>query len=194
KSTVMRINSDLRLACTRYIEANPVVMGGKDVIVQADESLFAAKQKNHVGRVTPQIWVFGICEKDSVPIKTYFSVVEKRDADALLPLIQQVVIKGSTIHTDEWPAYKKLKELGYKHETVCHKREFVNKKNGAHTQRIESKWGVTKARIKDMRGICKSQLPEYLCEFMWRDKFTGQEFNTMIGLLREFTESKATNS
>ncbi|KAI4293553.1 hypothetical protein PAPHI01_2827, partial [Pancytospora philotis] len=141
----MRINSDLRLACTRYIEANPVVMGGKDVIVQADESLFAAKQKNHVGRVTPQIWVFSICEKDSVPIKTYFSVVEKRDADALLPLIQQVVIKGSTIHTDEWPAYKKLKELGYKHETVCHKREFVNKKNGAHTQRIESKWGVTKA-------------------------------------------------
>ena len=43
--------------------------------------------------------------------------------------------------SDEWRAYKDLKKLGYNHETIKHKDNFVDKENKiVHTQTIENRW------------------------------------------------------
>ena len=50
------------------------------------------------------------------------------------------------------------------HETVNHSIEFVDSTTGAHTQSIEIK-------LKGMRGCHASELPSYIDEFMWRERF-----------------------
>ena len=56
--------------------------------------------------------------------KTIFFVVEHRDAKSLEKIIGEYVIPGSTIHTDEWGGYSGLTAMGYKHQTICHKKRF----------------------------------------------------------------------
>jgi len=48
----------------------------------------------------------------------YIQLVAKRDAATLLPIIQRVVVPGTTIWSDEWAAYGQLSSLGYVHSTV----------------------------------------------------------------------------
>jgi hypothetical protein len=47
-------------------------------------------------------------------------IVEKRDADTLVPIIQKYVKHGTII----WGAYCKLDQIGFKHGTVNHSKEF----------------------------------------------------------------------
>ena len=62
-------------------------------------------------------------------------IVENRKKETLLPIIESVCLEGRIIHSDQWPSHKMIQfELGYQHETVNHKVEFVNKQKGVHTQ------------------------------------------------------------
>jgi hypothetical protein len=68
-------------------------LGGKGVIVEIDESLFA-HVKHHRGKDLRrrQIWVFGLRERQSG--KCYFKIVKKRDSETLLPIIYERCIAG----------------------------------------------------------------------------------------------------
>ncbi|KAG0435613.1 hypothetical protein DMUE_4644 [Dictyocoela muelleri] len=112
--------------------------------------------------------------------------VARRYAETLLPIISRVCRPGSIIQTDEWAAYNGLTELRFEHKTVCHRRNFVNPFNGAHTQNIESLWAISKYRIKQMRGVLKSHLSDVIREFMWRDQYIGEEFNTIMSHFKDF--------
>ena len=66
---------------------------------------------------------------------------------------------------------------------VNHSVEFVNPTTGVHTQHIESYWNRVKKRLKSMKGVNSLQLPSYLDEFMWRERYgsTSQEaFNSVL--------------
>ena len=58
-----------------------------------------------------------------------------------------------------------------RHGTVNHSVTFVDPATGDHTQNIESYWCRVKARFKTMRGVSELQLPSYLDEFMWRERY-----------------------
>ena len=64
-------------------------------------------------------------------------VVDKRDAKTLIPIIKKHVLPGTEITSDVWRAYNGLKNHGYKNFKVNHSENFVNPKNGKHTQLIE---------------------------------------------------------
>ncbi|KAG0439493.1 hypothetical protein DMUE_2396 [Dictyocoela muelleri] len=112
--------------------------------------------------------------------------VERRDAETLLPIISRVCRPGSIIHTDEWAAYNGLTVLGFEHKTVCHRRNFVTLLNGAHTQNIEFLFAISEYRIKQMRGVLKSNLSDVLSEFMWQDQYIGEKFNTIMIHFKDF--------
>lgn len=188
KCLVIRFSNYFRFSCQFYLKNNPVVLGGPGVICQVDESCFSAKQKYHVGRTVSQIWVLGIVDTSTVPAKSFMTCVEKRNAKTLLPIIESVCLPETIIHTDEWKAYNRLVSLGYSHQSVCHKYNFVNPATGAHTQHVESLWSCVKYQIKIMRGIRKDLLPAFLAEFMWRNQFAGSEFNMIIQHFKEFVE------
>ena len=62
----------LREVCSTNLLANPMSLGGRNVIVQIDESLFRQKPKYHSGRApAPDQCVFGLCDiQDTGPLCT----------------------------------------------------------------------------------------------------------------------------
>jgi len=178
--------SRLRQAIFSRTSEEPVRLGGHNIICQIDESLFSHKQKNHVGRVPQEpVWVFGIVDASQRPCTGYMKVVENRSEATLLPIINEVCRPGTVVHSDKWAAYRNItRELWLEHRTVNHSLNFVNPVDGTHTQAIESYWAKQKLRIKKMNGIQREKLPEYLVEFMWRDKVGDNAFNELINILK----------
>ncbi|KAF0305719.1 hypothetical protein FJT64_022682 [Amphibalanus amphitrite] len=66
-------------------------------------------------------WVFGMLLRRTGELRLFR--VQRRDAATLIPLIIRHVAAGSSIHSDEWAAYRQLGALpgmGYIHRTVNH--------------------------------------------------------------------------
>lgn len=74
---------------------------GPGVGVTIDEiSIF--KRKYNAGRLPGQ-WMFGGIERDTA--LGFVRLVEQRDANTLLSIIQEFVLPGSVIYSDLWAAY-----------------------------------------------------------------------------------------
>jgi transposase-like protein len=113
--------------------------------------------RNH-GRRVDGPWVFGLILGHDV---RYF-YVPRRDALTLLPIIQREVEAGSTIHSDEWAAYRGLRDLGFDHRTVNHQEAYVDGQTGVHTQSIERSWLDAKVKIlKKSRGVPMAHLQSH---------------------------------
>lgn len=116
-----------REVCLCILEEDNTVIGGPGCTVEIDESKFG-KRKFHRGRRVDGCWVFGGVERESG--ESFFKVVEKRDAETLIPIIQENIREGTTIISDCWKAYSRLESLGYNHLTVNHSKEFVDSDTG----------------------------------------------------------------
>ena len=85
-------------------------------------------------------------ERGEEPRKDLFFCVEDRSRETLERFIVGHVKPGSTIVTDEWTGYNHLKDLGFAHNTVCHKREYsrnvieMTRNNRLTTNHIERLW------------------------------------------------------
>ena len=71
-------------------------------------------------------------------------------------IITKNVGNGTTIYTDSWKGCKNLKNIGYQHEMVCHKTNFLNPQNKlVHTQTVELTWRWLKKYFKAFPSIKK---------------------------------------
>ncbi|XP_076031863.1 uncharacterized protein LOC143019764 [Oratosquilla oratoria] len=151
------------------------MIGTEEKPIQIDESRFAGRRKYNRGRLltgdhAPETkdsdadivnnrnhgaridgpWVFGL--KNGLDV-CYFYVM-RRERATLIPIIERECQVGSVIHSDEWPAYLILNNIGYHHKTVNHQENYVNPISGAHTQGIERSWLDAKIDIlKKKRGV-----------------------------------------
>jgi len=50
-------------------------------------------------------WVFGLCCNKDKKTERRFFIVERRDRQTFLPIIEREVDIGTTIHSDQWRAY-----------------------------------------------------------------------------------------
>ena len=135
--------------------------------------------QHHRGRGPRQdAWVFGLVDTSHTPALGYMEVVQTRDARTLLPIIQAHVAPGTVVHSDQWRAYSQVANLPsvLNHQTVNHSINFVDPTTGVHTQHVESYWNRVKVKLKHMRGCHSQNIPQYLDEFMWRERHgkTGQ--------------------
>ena len=90
-------------------------------------------------------------------------------ASTLLPIMEQVCIPGSIIHSDQWKAYRSTNQrFRFAHQTVNHTESFVDPITGAHTQNIVSIWNVCKYHIKQKKGVLGSKMKIMLQEFVWK--------------------------
>lgn len=107
------------------------------------------------------------------PSLGYIEIVHRRNASTLLPIIQAHTAPGTTVHSDEWAAYNRIQQLGNvaTQRTANHSLHFVDPATGVHTQNVESYWAQVKIKLKRMRGCHTQQLPSYLNEFMWRERY-----------------------
>ena len=153
--------------CSFHMLRHPVRLGGPGEIVEIDESKWGKKRKYNRGAVRNEggPWIFGMVERNRGKVLIWS--VDYRDRNTLQPLIVNNVVPGSTIHSDEWPAYANLTRLGFNHHTVCHTDNFVAP-DGTHTNTIEGFWGNAKQYFKQMRGVNRPNLNSHLDEVMWR--------------------------
>lgn len=86
--------------------------------------------KYNRGRLVKQLWVFGLTAKEFNPPRTLFYVVLRRDQRTLHKLIRRHCLPGATIVSDCWRGYNNLGQLGYRHLTVNHTRNFVDPLTG----------------------------------------------------------------
>lgn len=186
RKSVMGIFHRLRSLVCNDLTVDPIRLGGRGIICQIDETLLVHKAKHHVGRFPRnQIWAFGIVDTSYSPAKGYVQIVSNRTRDTLLPIITRICKPGTIIHSDSWAAYSDLQNnLGFAHQQVNHRYNFVDPTTGGHTQHIESYWCRLKSRIKMMKGVVKEELPFVVGEFVWKDNKRKSAFTHLIGLLR----------
>ena len=140
-------------------------------------------------RADVENWVFGMVDTSQSPALGYMQMVDRRDAATLLPIVRAHTAPGTIIHSDEWAAYSAIHRVipHVQHETVNHSIEFVARQTGVHTQHIESYWGRVKKRFKSMKGVHSHQLPSYLDEFMWRERYGKSSEDAFDSILRDIS-------
>ena len=74
--------------------------------------------------------------------------VADRSAATLIPIIEGAILPGTTIISRKCRAYWHIPDDIYEQLTVNHNLNFVIPANGAHTQSVESNWGLAKMRDK----------------------------------------------
>ena len=189
KSTMQHLQF-LREVCTSELLQNQTQLGGQGVVVQIDESLFRHKAKYHRERgPTSEQCVFGLADTSTHPCTVYMQLVEDRKADTLIPIIERVVRKGSIIHSDQWAAYRQLhNHPDYTYQAVNHSENFVDPETGVHTQAIESYWSNAKLKFKKMKDVSSEQLPSYLDERMWRDRFGATTATAYQNIIKHISQ------
>ena len=123
----------------------------------------------HRGRATNHdVWEFGLVDVSQQPALGYMELVPDRTAATLLPIIQSHALPNTTVHSDQWQAYRKVGLLTNisTHASVNHSLNFVDPVTGVHAQNIESCWARVKQKFKKMKRGHESQLPSYLGVYM----------------------------
>jgi transposase-like protein len=102
--------------------------------------------------------------KGQVMTKVVPNVAKK----TLQPIIEENVLNGSTVHTDELRSYKGLKKAGYNHKTVNHgAKEYVV--GDTHVNGLENFWKHLKGSIRSTHiHVSKKHLHKYAKEFEFR--------------------------
>jgi len=173
--------------CIDWMQAHPNQIGGPGHVVQIDESVVSAAKRTANGHARPirERWVFGGI--DTTTKEAFLVEVERRDAATLLPIIQQRILPGSTIWSDQWAAYRGIERVtGMAHSSVNHSLHFVEPGTGVHTNGIENLWRCAKDKFKRMHGTSSAHITSYLDEFMWSRQYGGRDdsFENTVAMMR----------
>ncbi len=106
--------------------------------------------------------------------KTRFIRLKDRTSDFILDVLREYVREGSLRWTDEFESYKCLPKNIYQHQSVNHKKNYVDPITGAHTQGVERSWVDSKSWYRSSRGN-RTLLQSHLHETAWRRLRTPQK-------------------
>ena len=105
--------------------------------------------------------------------------VPDRSTATLLPIIQQFVLPGTRILSDEWAAYFVLQTQGYDHGTVNYSEHFVDPVTQVHTNTVEGSRGIVKKRLRRGQTTNPDLLETHLIESCWRRRNKNNIFNNI---------------
>lgn len=134
--------------------------------IEADETYIGGVRKGKRGRgVAGKTVVFGMLERDGdVMVK----IVPDAKRNTLQPIISNSVEAGSTVHTDEWLAYRGLDKKGYIHKTSNHGKG-IYVRDDSHVNGIEGFWSRLKLSIRGTHvHVSSRHLSKYAAEFEYR--------------------------
>ena len=150
--------------------------------VEVDETVIGGYQKKRARRAkgTNKTIVMGLVERDG---RIIAGPVPDAFMGTLVPIIEENVIAGSRISTDEHRSYQNL-GLTYDHQTVNHtKKEYV--RGDIHTNTLEGHWGHFKRAILGTHvHISAKHLWKYVGEFSYRRNYR-QSHSLMFSRLIE---------
>jgi transposase-like protein len=125
-----------------------IKLGGPDSHVEVDETWIGGKARNmhaivrrrrNVKDKHAKTMVIGAVERGG---KVYAKVVPDRKKKTILDVIIPAIETGSTVHTDELPAYIHAIGDSYEHKVINHLEKYVD--GEVHTNSIENFWSCLK--------------------------------------------------
>lgn len=136
-------------------------------IVEADETYIGGVRKGGKrGRgAAGKTPVIGVLERGgSIIAKT----ASDTSARTIIPNIEKHVLPQSTVMTDEYKPYYRLRHADFKHEIVNHAaKEYV--RGMCHTNSIEGFWSQLKRSINGtFHHVSRKHLQKYVNEFSYR--------------------------
>ena len=112
--------------------------------------------------------VFGMIQRNEEVVLHMLENVQQRTNK---PIVTKTIQLGSTIFTDEYNIYARLKQWGYQHLTVNHGQgQYARDDDGdgfheVHVNTMEGFWSLLRSWLRPHRGISQEQLPLYLAFF-----------------------------
>ena len=142
-------------------------LGGAGEFVEIDETVVGGvvngKGNGYRGNKTV---VIGMMERGGELITKVIPDIRR---STVWPVIQEHVVRGSTIATDELKSYRSISVKGYRHVTVSHRDNQYVGPNGAGTNQIESFWRHLKCSIQGTHvSVSGKYLARYAKEFEYR--------------------------
>ena len=134
--------------------------------IEVDETYIGGKRHGKRGRgAEGKSIVAGIAQRKG---KITALKVSNVKANTLLPFITRNVLLPSVVYTDEMPSYRRLKSLGYSHESVHHASKVYVSGN-VHTNTIDGFWSLLKRGINGTyHAISEKYLQSYINEYVFR--------------------------
>lgn len=157
---------------------------------EADETYYGGRRlgTGKVGRgAKNKSIIFGIVNRNG---RLLCKRIDNVKSKTLIPLIEENVTPEAIIYTDEFPSYKKLSKLGYKHEFIHHlNKTYVI--NDVHINSIEGFWSLFKRGINGVyHSVSKKHLQKYINEYVFRYNNRGKQdsmfFEMMAFACRSF--------
>lgn len=159
-------------------------IGGKGVVVQADETMLisgAASSHlidlpdcpsnlpdNHPGA----IWVVGAVVQGEGKMPLWAEVVPNRKAETMIELFSRHVRPETFLITDGHLCYPVVaKALKYDHHSVIHKEGVICQETGTNTQKIESFWAFLKHMLDRQCGTDRAHADLFVTEVVFNKRF-----------------------
>ena len=151
-----------------------------DEEVEIDETYIGGKTHGKQGSLEGKTAVIGIAERQG---KITTEIVTDTSKYTVMPIIAKNVLPKTIIYTDEYPMYNMVTKLGYKHETVNHKKdEYV--RGNVHTNTIEGFWSLVKRGIDGCyHAVSPKYLQSYLNEYQFRYNHRLEERPMFLSVL-----------
>jgi transposase len=155
-------------------------------IVELDESYFGRRRvRGRPGRgAGGKTIVLGLYKRNG---RVYTEIVPDAKKHTLQAIIRGRVTRASVLHSDGWPGYDGLVDLGYRrHFRVEHRNwVFARGDHQAHINGIESFWSTAKTRLVKRRGIRRAFFYLHLkeCEFRFNHR-RGNLYRILLDLVR----------
>jgi len=152
------------------LPANPGRVGGKGVIVEADETELAPSRKTKGAgkrnRANYKRFV-ALVERDG---QVRSAVIDGRDMQDVRSAVRANLDPASILHTDGAQFYKGMMPVG-QHESVDHNKMYARDSNNGrvHTNTAEGYFSIFKrGLVGTYQHISPAHLPRYLAEFDFR--------------------------
>jgi transposase-like protein len=150
------------------VTAKARALGGKNKVVEGDETYVGGKAKNKAFGAPPKkAPVFSLVEREG-DVRSFHAT--NVNAKTLRPIIVKHASRKSMLMTDESPVYPGIGKEFASHGTVNHSiDQYVRMGGFMHTNTIESYFAILKRGVYGtFHSISEAHLPRYLAEFDFR--------------------------
>ena len=146
------------------VELDETFIGGKarNMHFRKRERMGITQGRSMAGKVA----VLGLLERNKEKCsRIRLAQIPSNKRRHLMPHVEQLVEKGSTVHTDSLPSYISL-QTDYVHNVIDHAEAYVN--GNVHTNGLENFWSLLKRAIK---GTYVSVEPFHLFRYLDEQSF-----------------------